>query len=98
MDGANEDRAKKHPQQSRQPAPENGDRRSDDRTCSGNAGEVVTEDDLSLSRNEVHVIAKFMGRNDGVAVELKNFLRQPSPIRVVRNDVSEKGKNGHSQC
>ena len=90
MNGTDEDGSQHDPQQSRQPAPEHGDGRAHNGPGSGNAGEVVSENDLPWRGDEVDVVLQFMTGRDGLRVELKDAGGQPASIRVVGGDETEK--------
>ena len=98
MNGTDKDRADKHPDQSRQPSPENGDCWPDDWSRSGDACEVVPENHLPFCRHEVHVVTQLVTGHFCFVVESKNLLADPPTVRVVGDQVSDERTHGNQEC
>jgi len=95
VDGTDENRTHQNPDERGQPAPEDSDGRTDDGAGSGDAGEVVAEDDFLFGRYKINIIPQLFTGNFRVAIDVKDFLGQPLPIGVVGDDVTYKSSRGN---
>ena len=98
MDGTDEDRTEEDPEQRGEPAPHDGDGRADDRAGSGNGGEVMSEDDAALGRNEVDIITQGFRRAHSIRGQAEDLLPEPATIRVVGDQESDTGQYGDQKC
>ena len=71
-----EDRPEHHPQEGRQPAPDDGDRRSHDRRGPGHRGEVVPEQHMLVRRHVVDPVMELVRRRHEVGIELEHLARR----------------------
>ena len=94
VDGPDKDRAEQYPQQGGQPAPEDGDRGADDRSGAGDAGEVVSEDDLFLGGDEIDVVPQLPAGDFGGGVEVEDAFGKPASVSMVGDDVADEGTDG----
>ncbi len=92
MDGADEDRSEQHPKQRWQPAPEDGDRRTHDRSRSGDAREMMAEDHFLASGHKIHVIPQLAAGDFRHRVQSKDASRQPSAVRVIGQSPARQGR------
>lgn len=98
VNGADENRPKEHPEECRQPAPEDGNRGTNDGSGAGDAGEVVAEDDFFFGGDEVDIVTQLFTGNFRICVDVKDFLGEPLTIGVVSDDVTDKGSRSNQQC
>ena len=90
MYGSDENAAKDYPEQRGQPAPHDGNGRSDDGTCSSDCRKVMAEDYISFCRYEIVVIALFDAGHRLIGTQLKNPSGEELAVSVVSDDKSEK--------
>ena len=98
VNGSDKDRAEDHPQQSRQPAPEDGNCRSHDRASPSNTRKVVSKDHFLASRHKVDVVLKLPAWHIRLGVETEDLLSQPTTIGMIGDDKAEEGAQGNEQC
>src|SRR5699024_2911246 len=78
-----------NPQQRRQPAPINSNRRPDNRSCSCNRTEVVSPQNKLIRRNKVDPIFITVSWCDVIWIELKNFFCDKFGIKAVTERKNE---------
>ena len=89
-----EDRPDHHPEEGRQPAPDDGDRRSHDRRRPGHRGEVVPEQHVLVRRHVVDPVMELVRRRHEVGIELEHL---PGDEARVDEDSGQKGQQAHHQ-
>src|SRR5690606_4713136 len=67
-----EDRAQHHPQESRRPAPDHGNGRTDDGRGTGDRREMVPPEDVAVGRHEVDAVFHLVCRRAVVRIELED--------------------------
>ena len=95
LDRADEDGAQHDPQQRRQPAPDDGDRRTQHRRQSRNRGELVAEQHVAVGRHVVRVVAQRVGRGGPGVVQLEQPPRQVRGVEAVRQPVRRERQQRH---
>ena len=94
----NEDRSENNPQQGGQPTPEYRDRRSDNRTRPRNTRKMMPEDHFLFRGHKIDIILQLPAGDDGVRVQSEDAPSEPPPIRMVRDNETEKRTQGDQQC
>ena len=98
VDRADQDRAEQHPQQRRDPAPDDGESGADDRSSAGDRGEVVAEDDAFGGRDVVVAVLEFDRGRDTVGIELEDPACQPAAVGVVGDQVEHERSERDGEC
>ena len=94
MHGSDEYGTKHYPQERWQPSPKHSDRRTHNRPRPGNAREVMPKNRLLARGHEVDIIPQLPAGYIRRSVEAKNLAREPSAVRVVRDEESKKRAGG----
>ena len=74
MHSSHENGSQNYPDKSRKPAPVGGNTRSDNRRSTGNGSKMMPEHNMSLCRDKINAIFKFMGRGDKILIQSVYFI------------------------
>ena len=74
MNARKEDRAEHDPENGGYPAPVDGNRRSYDRSSTGNRREVMAPQDVFVCRNEIDAVIDLVGGRDEIRIQAIDLL------------------------
>ncbi len=90
VNSTKKDRSKHNPEKCRKPAPDHPDGRTDDRCCTCNGSEMVSEEDGLKRRHMIDPILKNMRGRSYSWIQRKDLLSKKSRIETVcQNKTSE---------
>ena len=89
VDGADEDVSEPDPEKPREPAPDHGHGRPDQRPRAGDGREVVTEEDRLVGRDVVHAVVEALRGRRVLVVGLDDVLFDLLAVRPVQHHVDD---------
>ena len=89
---SNEDGTEHHPKQRRNPAPHDGNSRSDDGPSAGDGGEVVAEDNGLAGGHVINTVLEAFAGANGIGGESEDITTQPAAVSVVGHDEPDSGQ------